>query len=210
MNSSKRYWIIVALLIIVGIISLNLYFQQIKPVQKLDLSKFPSEIAGWSAKDIPLDEHTYQILETRDVILREYTKGSQKIILYIIVSLDNRKVSHPPEVCYIGSGLEVVEKNKEQIFYGSANTSKLTADKLLLKKKEAKEMVLYWYKAGEQFMDSYYSQQIKIAINQLRFKRISGALIRVSMPVIVGEKETLDQLKSFSQTLTPLILKYVP
>ena len=208
MIGTKRYFIVFALFLIVGIISLNLYFQQIRPAKKIDVSSFPYEIDGWKAEDIPIDERSYEILETRDVILREYTKDNQRIILYIVVSLDNRKVSHPPEVCYIGSGIDLVSKRKEAIPYKAG--AELLANKMIMQKGQNKEVVLYWYKAGDNFLSSYYSQQLKIALNQLRFKTTSGALIRISSPIIGGEKESVEQLKSFAVNIIPLVLKYIP
>lgn len=60
-------------------------------------STFPSRIGEWEGKDIALEEETYEILGTRDVLVREY-KDSQgdSLVLAVIYSATDRSSFHPP------------------------------------------------------------------------------------------------------------------
>jgi hypothetical protein len=61
-------------------------------------------------KDVPVDEKTYEILETRNVLSRIYEnpKGEQ-IHLLLVGSRKDRRVAHPPEVCYLSYNFIIVD-----------------------------------------------------------------------------------------------------
>jgi len=60
--------------------------------------EFPLHIASWSGVDIPPDERTLEILETRNVLSREYWQSDgEKIHLLLVSSQRDRRVAHPPE-----------------------------------------------------------------------------------------------------------------
>ncbi len=181
-------------------------------VQCQDIRAFPQIIAEWSGKDIPLEESVYEILETRNVLCREYSINPQSstektpVYLTIIYSENNRKVSHPPEVCYSGSGTEIMDKSEITINTSSEN---IKATKFIAKKNRKKEMVLYWYLAGNEFTTDYIKQQLKIAFKQAQNKKAGGALIKISAPVVESEEKTLAELKRFAYQAAPLIKRFL-
>ena len=96
MQSKKQFVIVLSILLVALAISVPAYLIVPSAKEETLVSKFPMQIGGWSGKDLTVEENAYAILETRNLILREYTKGNDKVYLYIIYSQDNRKVSHPP------------------------------------------------------------------------------------------------------------------
>ncbi|MFH1282035.1 MAG: exosortase C-terminal domain/associated protein EpsI, partial [bacterium] len=156
--------------------------------------------------DIPIPENDYAILETRNLFVREYkNKQGQFVYLYLIYSEDNRKVSHPPEICLLGSGMTIVEKNPIQL------TSPIKAMKLIVEKEKIPQMYIYWFKAGNVYTDNYIKQQMKIVIDRMLGKRTAGAMIRISTDLKTNDKEeAFNLLKSFSNEISPLLAKYIP
>lgn len=182
MKTDKNFIVIVAIFIVVLAVSLPMYFMVPAAGNgTVSISKFPMQVNEWSAKDLEVDERAYEILETRNLILREYTKGSSKVYLYAIYSEDNRKVSHPPEVCFEGSGITIVKKSKFPLELASGK--KISANLLEVEKEGTINLVVYFYKAGPYYVDNYLKQQMKIALAALQFKRTSGAMIRFSAEV---------------------------
>ncbi len=189
------YIALIALLLAAGFFSLNLFFMERSSHDKVNVTKFPHVIDGWKGKDLDMTEREYDILETRNLIFREYINpAKENIYLFVIYSETNRSVFHPPEVCMMGSGVTIVDKQPEKI---DLRNGSFFTNKLNVEKKEYKELVLYCYKAGNLYTDNFYLQQIYLALHQLFGRNVPGATVRVSMQLRGDEKETLITLKSF-------------
>ena len=79
------YILIVALLVVTSLVSIRLYFRQRTDHDLVDVHTFPHTIGSWGGKDLAITEMEYDILETRNLISREYSNGEkEKIYLFII------------------------------------------------------------------------------------------------------------------------------
>ena len=115
-KNTLGYILIVALLIMASFFSINLFFKEKTSHDILNIAKLPYRIGNWVGKDLEVTEKEYRILETRNLVFREYSNPSgDKLFLFLIYSETNRSVFHPPEVCLIGSGLNIVDKRQEEI-----------------------------------------------------------------------------------------------
>lgn len=173
---------------------------------KLRVTDFPKEIGEWKSTDIPLSERDYQILETRNLFVRDYKNlNGDSVILYMVYSEDNRKVSHPPEVCFMGSGVSIVDKSSIQI------SNSIKATKMIVEKADSRQLVVYWYKAGSLNTDKYLKQQLKIVLDKMFGTRTPGALIRLSTDILEHNvEEAFELIKSFCFQIEPLLAHYVP
>src|SRR3989338_1690209 len=190
-----RYLMVISLLSLVSIFSTRLFFQEKSSHDRIDISTFPYRIGDWHGRDLEVKEYEYQILETRNLVAREYANSSNdKLYLFIIYSETNRSVFHPPEVCFIGSGISIVDKKTEFI---KTDRQAFSTNKLYAEKGNSKELILYSYKAGNFYMSNFYLQQAHLAINQIFGRHIPGATIRVSMPIKTDEGKTVSTLKNF-------------
>lgn len=209
MQSKKQFIIVLSILIVVLAIAVPSYL--IVPAAKEDVlvSKLPMQIGDWQGKDLPVEEVAYQILETRNLILREYTRGQDTVYLYIVYSQDNRKVSHPPEVCFEGSGITIVKK--EPIVLEVLNNEEVYANKLTVEKAGVTNLVVYWYKAGNYYIDNYLKQQLRIALSRLQLKHTSGALIRISAEVDQSNPDkALEDIKAFARECSAHFAQVIP
>ncbi|PIY82043.1 MAG: EpsI family protein [Candidatus Omnitrophica bacterium CG_4_10_14_0_8_um_filter_44_12] len=196
MQSKKQFVIVLSILLVALAISVPAYLIVPSAKEETLVSKFPMQIGGWSGKDLTVEENAYAILETRNLILREYTKGNDKVYLYIIYSQDNRKVSHPPEVCLEGSGITVVKTQK--ISMELSGGKQIVANKLTVEKDGINNLIVYWYKSGERYFDNYLKQQLNVALSTLQFKRTSGAMIRFSAEVLqTAPNKAMEDIKAF-------------
>ena len=74
---------------------------------------FPAEIGEWRGEDAPVDERTYEILETRNVLSRNYKNPDGGVVhLLMVGSFKDRRVAHPPEVCYMSSNFVIVDERQ--------------------------------------------------------------------------------------------------
>lgn len=205
--NNKTFIIVIAILIIVSIIGFKAYMPaRFDIASRIKVSDFPMEIGEWKAEEIQLSERDYEILETRNLFVRDYkNQAGDSVVLYVIYSEDNRKVSHPPEICLTGGGLTIINKKPIQL------TNTIKANKLTMEKKDFLELVAYWYKAGGFYTDSYLKQQLKVVTSRILGRRTAGAMIRLTTVIKEGKEDAaLALLKKFGSQVEPLLAKYVP
>jgi len=130
--------------------------------------------------DLELDERTLTILETTDYLYRRYqAAGATPIDFCVIFSKDNRKGTHPPEVCL---GESVVE-SRSVVVRDVPGRGDVPGRLLLTTSDQRREYHLYVYKCGDDYTPSFWKQQLIIFVNGLLHRNASGALIRVSTAV---------------------------
>mgnify|MGYP001558733083 FL=1 len=206
--NNKNFIIVLIILIAVGAVSFSFYTPTAKEEKnEAQMSAFPITIGDWSGEDIKLGERDYEILETRNLIMRQYKNSTGNMVyLYIVYSAGNRKVAHPPEICYTGGGASIIEKNIVPI------TPDINADRFIIENNgESGQMVAYWFKSGNLNTPNYFKQQIKIVFDRLFRRPTSGALIRISTDVKENKKEpAFNLLQKFAAEIEPLLERYVP
>jgi EpsI family protein len=176
--------------------------------KEAEVSNFPMIIGQWQGKDIPIPERDYAILETRNLIIREYKNpvSGESVILYIIYSAgDNRRALHPPEICYTGAGAAIAEKSVIPV------TGLIKANKFTIKTKNSSQLVIYWFKLADLNTYSYLKQQMKMVTDAMFKGRATGAMIRVSCNITDGDEgAAMEVIRGFCGEIEPLVEKYVP
>ncbi len=137
----------------------------------------------WHSYDLTMDEQTLAILETRDYLFRRYVgHGVTPVDFCVIFSQDNRKGTHPPEVCLEGGGQDIIAK-ADLVVPGVEGRGDIPCRELIVQSGANKQYFLYVYKCGDSYTRSFWVQQYIIFTNGLLNRNASGALIRVSTPV---------------------------
>ena len=186
---------LIAMLLAASAISLNLFSREMSASDKLDAHAFPMVVGEWKGRELPITEKEYGILETRNLISREYVNpAGDKLYLFIIYSETNRSVFHPPEVCMMGSGLAITDKQIENF---DAGNRVFSTNKLFAEKGRFKEIILNCYKAGNIYTSNFYLQQTRLAFHQIFGRNVPGATLRVSMDEGKDQAATLATLKEF-------------
>ena len=200
----------IVLLAISGVVSWTTYLKDYNQQDTVSIHTFPKEINGWVSEESPISDDEYAILETRNAFVRKYTspKG-QEVYLFTVYSQNNRKVSHPPEVCYTGSGIQV-SSNVIDTIEVPANKLTIKAHKLGLDQRYYKQIAYYWFKVGKSFTPSYWHQQLKIAFKNLIGRPEGSALIRVSAIVEGDESQTVADIKEFTRLIMPHLFEHLP
>ncbi len=204
MKMDKKFFIVIGLLILgVGI---TLFLRPIQIDSSLDprIVHFPDKIGSYvKAKDIHIADKIYGILETRNIILRQYQKGKEPpVLLYIIFSPRTHKTSDPPENCLIGDGMTVLSKEKIKV---SPGKTPFEVEKLVAagKGSETKQMYFYWFLAGNEFTGSYTAQRLKLIMACLRLNPLSGGQIRISTQIVKGKEQAQKRLEDFLKQAAP-------
>jgi EpsI family protein len=167
-------------------------------------SRIPMEIGSWAGRALPVDNYVKEILETNDVIQRNYfspAHGNRPVQLAVVYSANNRRVAHPPEICYAGGGWELSSKTIRD-YPGVGPMARLE-----LHRAGMRDIVLYCFESGDDFTARYYRQQINIVRNLLTGRSTSSALVRLS--TLVRDDESTDQaekrLLDFAAQVMPIL-----
>lgn len=207
----KTYVFVVILFLVAGIVSWNLYFKEYRQRDTVDIHLFPKEIDGWTSEELMISKAEYAILETNNAFVRKYTsREGESLYLMMVYSQHNRKVSHPPEVCYVGSGATILSNKSKQLKTDSENRI-IRANRLLIEKGDTEQVMYYWFKVGDTFTPNYWRQQILIASKTILGKPASSALIRMSVTVDEEGEGKADRIvKKFTRLITPLLFRHLP
>ncbi len=157
-------------------------FSRIDEAKDVRFETIPYQIGSWTGKDEVLDEQTYEILETRNILSRLYQNPNNKGTVYLLLvsSSKDRRVAHPPEVCFTSSHYDLTS-SKDAVF-------EIGGEKIPVKEFVAedqnnpthKEHVLYVYQVGDRFTSNYYAQQLQFTMDSLAKKDSRVLLIRLS------------------------------
>jgi len=136
----------------------------------------------YDSHDIELTVQEQTILETKDYLCRRYTVGARMVEFSIIFSQDNRKGTHPPDLCLEGSGQDIVHK-QDLVVSDVRGRGDVPVRELVTRSSTQNLYVLYTYKCGLEYTNSFWRQQWVIWTNGLLARNASGALIRVVVPM---------------------------
>ena len=211
MNSDNKNFIIMAIALgLTAILAISLYIKDIKQVDTLDIKNFPRTINGWVSEEIPISTYDLSILETNNAFVRKYhNQEGESVYLYIVYSQNNHKATHPPEICYTGGGVSILEKTQDNIPI-TYNHSIIRANRLLLQDNQLTQISYYWFKVGNIFTPSYWKEQMQIAYNSLLGKKEGAALIRISADIVGNNKsKAIQEIKNFTNLITPQLFTFL-
>ena len=144
----------------------------------------------WEGYLLEFDPQTSLVLETEDIIQHSYVnpRSSTIVNFCVIFSEDNRKGTHPPDLCLEGGGMNIIFKN-DILVSGISGQDSIPCREIIVQPGQEYTYFLYTYKCGKRYTASFWLQQYIIFTNGIFNRNASGALIRVSTPMPTGPKE---------------------
>jgi len=185
-------------------LTLTQWMSLLKPVE------LPEHIGAWQKTSTELvgSEGVWAMLNTKSIISSTYRDAEGREIEVLVVASDtHRDAFHPPEVCMVGAGSEVVRSWKEPITIGSAASKRLYLNAFILRGSEhSDKLVLYWFMAGKTSIGSRLLQQLILLLNGVRKTPITGSMIRVMAPLTtMSREEALLSAKDLIRLLVPIM-----
>lgn len=166
----------------------------------------PYTLADWQGEPIDISERVYEVLETRDVLAREYRQGDGVPVLVSVVGgLNNRNAFHPPELCYVGSAFRIVEKGKATVGPGPAGEPTRHVGRMVVEQGSRRSLVFYFFVAGARSTESYLQQQVWLLREEFVNQGGYGYLVRMETP-LVDE----SGLAGAEQRLTSFFWEFLP
>ena len=204
----RRYGVAFFLLLITGMVVMPLQYQRGKGGGDGAnyLQEIPMTVGYWQGRDLPLDTKVYEILETQNIIHRQYTSPNGGAILLSIVYYQDTKVDfHAPEACLGGRGERTKKSKKDIVFSDGAEERRIELAELVSKGPGGVLLSYYFYMTEGFWGQNYVQLRLQLAKNKLCRADASGSLIRVSTGVLEAEEQSVDLLISFLTELIPVI-----
>ena len=210
-KNNAGFWLILVIFCFVGFISWKVYFKNYLKNETWSIHSFPATVGDWASEEIRVSDDDKALLETDNVFVRRYTNpAGEEVFLFVVYSQDNRKVSHPPEICYTGAGATILNKTSDS-FPASVKGGKINVKRLMVEKGDVRQVFVYWFKVGGGFTANYWKQQALIAWNSILGRPASSALIRISSTVYQDEVDQSARIvKSFGKLIVPSLMQYLP
>ena len=141
----------------------------------------PTTLGAWTGTPIAPTPRAIEILETDDVSLMNYQMGEERPVWFARVSgFGNRAAFHPPEICYVGSHFEVLEREPIMVM---VNGHPRRLMRLVIGQGTDRFEAWYWFTAGGRVTPSYYQQQVWLMLDALHGQPMSGTLVRISTQI---------------------------
>lgn len=178
------------------------------------LSSFPKQLGDWKGKDIPLDKDTLDVLGPGDFLVRDYYAPDQPqpTNLYIAYFPSQRTgdTIHSPKNCLPGAGWAPVQNSRITLVLPGHDP--FPANRYVIAKGDAHQLVLYWYWAHDRGVASEYWAKFYLVKDSIRMNRSDGALVRIVTPMVSGETPDAAQerLFLFASNVVPLLDDYIP
>jgi len=170
------------------------------------LKDFPINHEDWKGERIEMDKIVADILETDALVLNRYVKDQKTVLLAIVYYPDAKVDFHAPEACYSGRGIKI-DKRIRAVALNALGT--IHVNELNIVRGNSKELAYYFYKSGNFLGNSYFRLRFNLILNNLLSKEKSGALVRISTPVIGDGDDADSRLIHFLDDFVPLFEKYL-
>jgi EpsI family protein len=179
------------------------------------LKTFPAELAGWTSTDVSIDKEVLQVLGAGDFLLRTYSSPKNElpdIDLFIAFFPSQRAgdTIHSPKNCLPGAGWSPVQNSR--ITLSVPGHSPFPANRYVIAKGDARELVLYWYWAHDRGVASEYWAKFYLVADSMRMNRSDGSLVRITTLINPGEsvEQAQQRLLPFVANVVPLLDQYIP
>ncbi len=205
----RNYISIICLLLITVFLSWKLYFYDYQQNNTIGIQNFPKIVDHWTSEDLPIDKvDKSSLAPSSSALFRRYVNSEGKYVyLYLVYSRTTPKTTNPPEICYIDTGVSILDKGKKLIKILSLD-SVMKVNWLLLEHNQNRQIVYYWFKVGDIYTSSYWKQQALVAYNNLVAKPKGGALIRISVDIKQSQQDAIKLIDEFVNLIMPRLSKY--
>lgn len=210
---SPRFWVVALLLAGTALLLQARGNTDLIPVSE-PLSQVPHAIAGWTGRDIQIDQESLDVLGAGDFLSRVYSQEGQSrpIVLFIGYFPTQRTgvTIHSPRHCLPGAGWAF--ESSQYVDLTDAIGKAHHVGEYIISDGETKQFVIYWYEAHGRSVANEYMAKIYLVADALRLDRTDGALVRVITPI--GFKEgtaaARTRAEAFTAQLAPMLSRFIP
>jgi len=208
----KRCWIVLVLLGVTAVMVTLLNLTVKSSARTGKILRLPTDVGPYVGSDMLVDQRVIDILETSNIIMRDYVGPKDVHVAVAIVYYPQYRVYfHMPEGCMAGRGSIVVDKGHERIDVPGWDPPFITANKLLFEQGDRYEIALYFFESGPMITPWYSEMRWHMMKNHVMRRQTGAALVRFSTRTSVDQTDqALALLKEFVGLFVPVLPDYLP
>jgi len=180
------------------------------------LSGIPEQLSGFhSFQTLEVDQETRDLLRADDLLYRRYAAPDSQMFVDLFVAYFKTQrygqSPHSPKNCLPGSGWEPVAAPDRPFIQLDGGSAPIQVNRYVVQKGDVRSVTLYWYQTHSRVIASEYSAKFWLVADALRYHRSDTALVRVTVPVSVGNVDVASNLAMvFVRALFPELKKRMP
>jgi len=212
----KPFYASFAVIVIVAISALAMPEQvEIEP-KRTQYSEFPLQLEGWQGKAGYLEQNIIDTLKFTDYVMSDYfnTDDGAALNFYSAYYSSQKKgaSAHSPRSCIPGGGWRITSLDEHTISGASIGGVPFTVNRLVIEKKEIKQLVYYWFQQRGRIVTNEYLMKWYLFLDSMNLHRTDGALMRLTTVLNPGQDISIadKRLEDFSRKIAPLVPEYVP
>jgi len=209
---NKRCRLVLVLLCVTAVVTILLNVTVKSTAASKPVLQLPVEVGAYIGQDLPVERRVMDLLETSNIVMRNYVGPNRVNISVAIVYYPQYRVYfHMPEGCMAGRGSILVTKEKEQIDVPGSDRPSIEANKLVFDQSAGREVALYFFESGPMITSSYTRMRWYLMRNHILRRRTGAALVRFSIRSTDEDtQEELAVLKKFVGQFVPILPEYLP
>ncbi|HET8654088.1 MAG TPA: EpsI family protein [Longimicrobiaceae bacterium] len=203
-----------ASVLLVGVLAVSggIRDQVSMPLRAPLATSIPTQLAGYSARDLPISEAEQRVAGMDSYVLREYTApGAAAAAFSVYVGYYQRQYQghtiHSPKNCLPGAGWEPLVAAVQTI---SGPRGPVPVNRYLIANGPAHALVLYWYQGRGRVTANEYRVKWNLLQDQAIRGRSDESLVRVVVPVTGSEQEADSLAVEVAQRLLPAVGRALP
>ena len=213
-NKSWRFFAMLAVLVVGGIVINTWVLAGEAHVERRQLKEFPTQLDSWQrvGADEVLDQQTADVLRADDFLSRVYQRSDGRYASFYVGYFATQRTGatyHSPLNCLPGSGWTLNDPATIQI-KPADGSAPFEANRYIVQNGDEKQMLIYWYQGRGRKVASEYWGKIYTVLDSVRRRRSDGAIVRVMVPVGKSEQAALDAAATFAGQVAPVLPGFVP
>ncbi len=181
-----------------------------KPVT-VKLEDFPLTLGSWRGTPYFVEDRVKNILDTEYILSRDYVNPqSEHVYLSLVYYPDNKIGFHNPESCNTGVGMKVLEERLIPITVSlrEGKQEQIDLNMLVLGTDVPSKVIYYFYLTGDTMIGKYSTFRAEMMLQQMQFKRPSGAQVQIHIPVRGGVEATRSVVTDYITSLAPALRSF--
>jgi len=178
-------------------------------------NQWPLQLPPWEGERDSMEQQFIDELDLDDYTIIDYRNPEGKMVNFYAAyyaSQTKGESIHSPATCLPGSGWAFKDAATVSVPTGFDRTPTITAQKAVIQKLDARQLVYYWFQQRGRQVTSTYQLKWYAFWDALTKRRTDGALVRMITPIYDSETvaQAEQRLTGFLKDVAPTLTQFIP
>jgi len=207
-------WAPPAILGLGALLTVGIDLQREMPLRAPLHTAVPTEIRGFTGRDVAVSEAEQRVAGMDEYLLRIYapTGAAEEATAFSVYvgyykSQMQGRTIHSPKNCLPGSGWEALASTTAVIPTAEGD---VRVNRYIIQNRTQRALVLYWYQGRGRVESNEYAVKWDLLRDAALHGRTEEALVRIVVPITTSEAEAYELAADVAATLVPAVSAALP